>query len=269
MSKKNSDGVKVKYFFLGIIITLAIGGIAFGIYKFINSTKTNNSSSDNIVIDGIEYVENVTDSKYSCDAFKDAWVWEAHDFLVTNSGDLYQINTSKKFSDTKQNCKKIDNIKIRAVINNLLVDENGKKYTVNYDDSNNPVIAETNEDYQQAIFKSPVFNDEVKYAFSITGDEENQNYLVLKNDGKIYKYILKREYDDSMMQDRYELVNQELFYEIEGEKIVLMRPDYEFSILNYIKTDKAYYIAEIINKECEEYADIKCEYKYTKNKRFK
>jgi len=166
---------------------------------------------------------------------------------IINDGNLYEININQKYSDDT-NCKKISEIEISKVINNYYISSDGKPYVYNDD---NLSEAEINGKIPSELLK-----DEVIMAYEYS----DNNYYVLKDDGKIYKYKYDRKYvfNNGKGTYSYTLTKNEIFTEYINEIIKSFKvSDGE---INYILTDKNVYKRRAINVECLEYADIECIY---------
>lgn len=97
---------------------------------------------------------------------------------------------------------------------------------------------------------------------------------VLEDNSKLYYESLvvpgieKYEEQHYLKEGKIYTKNHEIYnYDFNGETILDYNFDINNDITNYIiKTDKAYYILEIVNEEeCEKYIDVKCDYNYVKN----
>ena len=135
---------------------------------------------------------------------------------------------------------------------------------IDYNDENKS-LKQTNEKIDKDLL-----NDDIKIAVqsAYNTDYESQkaykSYIVLKNDGKLYKYHLKGYYNESNFDFVYKLENQEVLFETDGEYVK------QFNISDvqedcFVITDKNIYTQTLINEKCKDYNDIKCEYKYEKD----
>lgn len=216
---------------------------------------------DDIFMEG--YIKNdEVKVKTTCRALKNVLVYK-NDYFITNDGTIYLLS-NKKFSETNENCKKYDtNFKPAKILNFsgvdviFIVSTNNKIYEITnvYDNE----IKFREKEYND--IPDYLFNDDVKYAYTgayIAVSDIIMDFLVLKNDGKLYRVNIERTYTSEEGFYRYNIINNELFKDFGEEKI--QRFD-----TSYILTDKNVYIKSITNKECLEYADIKCNYDFVKN----
>ena len=256
---------EVKPFIMGCITTVVIGGLIFSCIKVL-SGKKNALHDKSETIDGITYtISYERDNGIKCDAYKDIRL-KRGSYFITNDGTLY-ITSDKKYSTTNQNCKVYDdNIKIRSVIDGVLVAIDKTKYIVENNENNEITFKKDNN----VLLNSYLLEEDIKYAIKDDGEyyEEDGSrlytYYVLKNDGKLYRMVFVVKYNPSTSKYTYTLEKNELALEFEGEKIT------DFYISNnpnsgYIITDKTIYLQEVKNKECLEYEDIKCNYEFIKN----
>ena len=176
--------------------------------------------------------------RLTCSALNDVKIIIPHNYglILTNSGDLYELN-EKKYSD-ETNCKKIS----------------GKIKINGYSNIYGMSFFNENEVY---IYRAPTWDltkEKYQKPFDIIRGEENYN---LKDDGIIYKF---EQYD--LSQGTFS--GEKEFLKFDGEKIL------DFGVangkINYVKTDKAYYTSKLINeKECTNYADVECKYELYKD----
>lgn len=177
------------------------------------------------------------------------------DYFLTNDNDLYFLNTVQLYSNN-ENCLKINNeSKIVKRIGEYFLDENNKVYFLKTHDSLEIVNVDgMHKGVYELLLDNNVINAYVN--------------VILKTDGKLYK--LK-----SGLSHYNKIDELTLYKEINDEKILefgnygSIRIKYETYSLDisgtYIKTDKAFYISTITNKECLKYADIECKYDFEKN----
>ncbi|MBQ3475451.1 MAG: hypothetical protein IJH20_04710 [Bacilli bacterium] len=261
--------IKIKYFVIGFLSAVALGLIIFGTIKLI-SNMTAKSDKSNLaneeVIDGYIYEKNNMSEKYTCDKFDDVW-FMMNNYFVTNSGELYKFNQSKKFSETNQNCvRELPESTIKSYVNGYLVTDNGKKYRVDYNNDNKSELNEV--DFETYNNYSILVSDDIKYACIVKEDYDNRKiyFNVIKADGILYKYTLTYDLDDDYNR-LYRIENTEEIFKADNEIIKYFGTGIEDEDkFPYIVTDKSVYIPEPTNKKCEEYDDIKCEYKYVKSK---
>lgn len=265
----------IKPFICGCISTIVVLIILFLLYKLairiedrqrIKNNNNNEINNNSVNINGIDYEYNELDSGKKCDEFNDImYVHPMRNFFIKNNGDIYLLDT-KKFSDTNQNCRLLSkDIKAKQVIDNYyIIGSDNKHYYIDYNNESK-TLKQTNEKIDKELL-----NDDIKIAvtYEYNSDYESKKayreYIVLKNDGKLYKYHYKGYYNESNYDFAYKLENQELLLETDGEYVK------QFHISDvpeecFIITDKNIYTQTLINKECKDFNDIKCEYKYEKD----
>ena len=265
---KKDKTIKLKFFVLGFISASVLGLAVFGIIKLLPN-KSNDKTNSNITeIDGYVYEKNIDSQKYTCDKLEDVWIMGST-YFITNSGEIYKFNSEKKFSENNQNCiRESLNLVVNKYYDGAFLATDGKYYRFDFDEFNRFEIKET--DMSNSKVYLDYFKDEdIKFVKSFKFDDENKknHYYVIKTDGKIYEYVISWYFDDDAMERVYVLDSAELFYSIDNEYIKYYEIEYEESDkFKYIVTDKGIYVPEAVNKECETYEDIKCEYKYVKEK---
>ncbi len=263
---------------------LVVFGIIFGGNKIYKNYKHNNEikkqkaqeNSKKETIDGITYtINSERENDKKCDALKDVWVYK-YNYFITNDGIIY-TQSNKKYSDTKQNCKIYsDSIKIKSIVGNNLVSNDNKEYIIDYEyhgENRDLKITEIGEStYEGRSVPKRLYDDDIKYAYLYSTDEKygdnpssSKEYIVIKNDGKLYKMFFKGVYNDYYGYFDYKFENEVLFKDFGDEKVRSFQINKDSSN-GYIITDKNIYIQTPTNKECLEYQDIECDYDYVKNK---
>lgn len=284
MKKLKIKKESIKPFIFGCISMLVVFGIIFGGNKIYKNYKHNNEikkqkaqeNSKKKTIDGITYtINSERENDKKCDALKDVWIYK-YDYFITNDGIIY-TQSDKKYSDTKQNCKIYnDSIKIKSIVGNNLVSNDNKKYIIDYDyhgETRDLKLTEIVEStYESRSVPKKLYDDDIKYAYLYNTDEKygdnpsaSKEYIVLKNDGKLYKMLFKGIYNSYDMYFDYKFESEELFKDLGDEKVKSFQINKD-STNGYIITDKNIYIQTPTNKECLEYQDIECNYDYIKNK---
>lgn len=185
-------------------------------------------------------------SSIKCDEIKEIGYFGAYSqlvegekYFVTKDGSLYELNLHQLFSNNK-NCIKVDygNNNISHVVGNDFYD---KDYNLIYTSSGKKIISvEEFKNEKGWDYSSYDFKDEFDYVSSPDGYE----LYYIKNHTVFW-------YDwNNKENEIYEIPSNETILGFYG---------------NLIKTDKNYYIYQIINREeCKKYADIDCKYNYLK-----
>ncbi len=179
--------------------------------------------------------------------------------LITEKGKLYEVSLERKFSNDS-NCRVVDkDITVEGIFDNRIVRSNdGKLYTI-ISDRELAAYSEVGEAYQnyklyKLLLGDPT-NKKVVSVNSSTGE-----YLILKNDGNVYEYIVTRESN-----------GQNANYKVLGSKIIYNKNDYNGNIIDFgyagdnlgtfILNDTKLYRMRIKNNEdCSKYADVACQY---------
>jgi len=172
-----------------------------------------------------------------------------HGFFITESGELYEYS-DKKYSTTNNNCKKVEtNVLFTNIVENTLVGKDGNYYSF----------------HEKKLRKIP--DDEIQKGRAWYGLDQMEIRLHKLNN-KIF-YLDQLDMNDP---DIYGYVDGNNIYEISynhqnnksNEKLLLTLKDgekVEKTTNGYVITNKGYYRYGMTNqKECSEYADIKCEY---------
>ena len=201
--------------------------------------------------------------KIDCPQYDNAkYGFFSENIFIDENDNLY-LTSYKKFSDSNTNCQKISDIKLVKFGRNHV----GNYKNIVFDENNNAYVLDTiklDEYSYKYYFKEYTFDVDEYFLKSdvILFDCVDDKYYVLKTDGKIYEYdgVLKTE---------------KVLYEFEDEKILWYEYGGVFpfsSLPYYLITDKAYYTPSLVDENCLEYNDIKCEYQLkinnylTKNK---
>ena len=233
---------KIRYMFLGFIFTTIIYGIIGVGVLYVANKKSEQIDSNPIKELG----------SFVCEDFNGALNTFNSEYVI-NDGYLYALNPNMKYSN-EQNCKKISDIKINKVINNIYVAEDGGLYT--YDSSSDEFKATS------ASVPSYLLGGDIVKAVSYGKDYEHK-YYVLKTDGNLYKVSFNRTLASNGQSYAYTLTRDELYKSYEEEAIKTFN-SYNDQV-NLIVTDKAIYTNKITNPECMQYADVECELEFTKN----
>ncbi len=177
-------------------------------------------------------------------------------YILTESGVLYETNLGKQYSNN-MNCKKPNfSEKIDAIFDLKIVKaEDGQYYYLNGSEEvpAYSVVPQSDEDYE--LYN--ILLKESSVVRVVTVNSKGGIYYVLKNDGNIYQYNIYMENNEWLL-DTTELAYS---YSEFGSKII----DFNYNGSNsttYIKTETSYYRMMVTNQEkCSKYADVACDYK--------
>lgn len=173
--------------------------------------------------------------------------------FISDDGALYEFNLDKKYSTTGSHCRKVNiDVSFEKFINNGIISSDKKVYLQkgeNYVDI-------SNEERRQGWVMG----------FPYDLYDYNENIIILNMDLDInLKYGIVEDnkvYENGTgtFSSDYIGKGKELYTFSDGETLVGIYG-------SYIKTNKAYYVYGVTNKnECEKYADIECEYGIVKDK---
>lgn len=230
---------KISFALLCFIVLLGLSGCGKNI---INDSYTN--SNDN----GINETQ-----KINCPILKNIKLVLVGNRVITNNDELYSFGY---YSDDT-NCKKFETngnrVNIEKVIENYIVDNKKNVYRIdNYNYS-----IELREDLTDDYIKYFIDLDDV---IKVPSLEYLGNINVLMKDGIIYKYNIEKNYSEN----RINLIEKKIYQSFDGEKIIDFDPD--SVAINWIKTDKSYFVRVLKNPDCWKYDDsVKCEYELIKS----
>lgn len=183
-------------------------------------------------------------------------------FVITNSGNIYELSMGQKFSNDK-NCKKANyDLGITAIFDDKIVKaENGKYYYIVSENNVAAYSEVTVNDNGYEIYNLLLTDSTILKVMTV--DQSNGVYYVLKNDGNVYKYVVTR----TSSQEAYSIVSTAIIYNKNdfGGAIIDFNEAGE-NPNTYIRTNNAIYRMQATNKEkCTKYADIVCKYKLKKD----
>lgn len=236
----------IKYIVLFILVLLSSGCS----YFYASTTRNIRHSGFNIV--GNKFVCTPIIEKKE---IKDKVKFYSGNILITESGNLYEINLGKVYSND-MNCKKPDfSVKVSAIFDLSIVkgdDDNYYYLGGSTDIEPYSLVTTNNEDY--ALYDILLEDEDVVKVNTV--NKKDGIYYVLKTDGNIYQYNINKN------NNVYKLLNNFLLYDKSDydSKIV----DFSYNGSNsttYVKTEKSYYRMHVTNgDECYKYADIACKY---------
>lgn len=171
--------------------------------------------------------------------------WSSRLFITTNN-ELYSLLFEDKLYSNNQICKKIETeLKFERFVNSALITTNNEIYA--YIQSENKIINEEDILYNGFVggFDYSIFHADKNIYYAGYDSSEmgggNKMYYKVNNNNVSLFYELNK--DDLNV---YNFENNEIF--LNGSNEIL-------------QTDKAFYTYGITNKkECQKYADVKCEY---------
>lgn len=189
----------------------------------------------------------------------------ADNFLVDQSGKIYETSLDKTYQN-KENCKKADTqILVKAIFDNAIIKGMDDKYyyLVGQNDvSSYSEIPKTDNSYDiYMLLLKDVDTIKVMTANSSTGE-----YYILKTDGNVYSYVItKKDYNSAPAVTSISTVYNKNDYD---SKIV----DFNYagnSLETFIKTENKVYRMRITNTEqCTKYADVECKYQLQEDTMF-
>ena len=212
----------------------------------------------------------ISSSKFKCSFLfsnkKDKKVHEdvkylTDNYIISESGNIYEISIDGLYSNN-MNCKKGGNLgtKVNAIMDNSVVRGEDTYFYYLGGDSASKYTRISTDDENYSIYKILLGeSDTVKVA---TANSNSNSYYVLKKDGAIYKYILKKKEDSNE-------------YYRSGSSIEVKRTEYgpiiDFnyagvSLATFYRTNDSIYTMKITNsKECNKFVDVPCEYELKKD----
>ena len=209
------------------------------------------------ILTGCQIGSYKTTFTYKCDALKDVKYSISMYPLtfITNNNEIYILSEDKFIDET--NCKMvIDNVKFTD--GNLVITNDNKYYEI--DDYE----VEEIEMYEIDL-TDPMAGINYNYVYALNLINENIDF------DRVTKYFEYSYIEDGILyveDDVYYKGGKKSEYNINKEKII----DYYIDINkeknhNSIKTDRAYYISELLNEaECRNYAEIECIYGMVEHK---
>ena len=189
--------------------------------------------------------------------------------FISSTGELYELNTYKKYSDTNSNCRKVSDTKLRGRYQHLFVGEDSTLYNLSYKENSSSGYLETESaNYLDIrIFKKEINANDVVVAQQLKSKSQDNNtiytYLVLKTDGILYSYDIEYIGISSSIKK----IKEEVYFKQDGEKVKYFYID-GYSGQGGIITDKGVYVSVLSVPECKTFADVTCEYKFEKEEYF-
>lgn len=204
----------------------------------------------------------VSDNEFVCNKWQqDKVIYTNGTYAITEDGNLYDVSLSQPYTN-EENCKEISfTTKIIAYMDsNILKGEDNKFYYAPGTTTSTPLTEVTANDSNYQLYTLLLGEKEVKKVITI--DANNGIYDVLKEDGTVTQYTIKRQ-DYNLP---YIVTDQKEVYSSEDYGKIIDFNYKEESKETYLKTNNAIYRMELTNEErCSEYADVECEYYLRKN----
>lgn len=180
-------------------------------------------------------------------------------YVITTNGVIHEISFGQKFSNDKHCMRAKTELTVEAIFGeNAFRAKDNKIY---YFRGNNGAAAYTEVPYTDGNYSTYAHFlgqlDVVKVQ-----SVGNSSYYVLKNNGTVYNYIIKKE--------RYGIVDLSIntVYTSEnlGSKIVDFNYAGDQSEATFVRTEDKIFRNEALNrKDCNEYVDIQCEYEFAED----
>lgn len=187
-------------------------------------------------------------SKMKCPEMKDI-KHNGYGIFITNNGELYEFS-SKKYSTTNTNCKKIDtDIKFDRIVKGTLIATTGECYTYYNGELKQPTKEQIEMGrawYGLDQMEIKLYNIKPNIFYLADIDHEKPNVYGYIDNNNVYSIA----YDWNRNQ-----ADEKLIYTFPDDEEI------EHITNGYIITNKAYYVYGITNKkQCSAYTDIECEY---------
>ncbi len=238
---------RIKY----IILFLIVGALAGCGYKYASFTREIRHSG--FTLSSFSFK---CPPIYNEDGSGDKPAFYIGNYIITESGTLYETNLGKPYSND-MNCRKPNfQEKVAAIFDMKIVKTSDGEFYYLSGSEEVPaysIVPESDEDYR--LYEILLREDSVVRV--VTVNSKGGIYYVLKNDGNIYQYNIIMENNEWLL-DTTELAYS---YNEFGSKI----KDFNYNGSNsttYIKNETSYYRMMVTNQEkCSKYADVACEYK--------
>ena len=238
---------RIKY----IILFLIVGALAGCGYKYASFTREIRHSG--FTLSSFSFK---CPPIYNEDGSGDKPAFYIGNYIITESGTLYETNLGKPYSND-MNCRKPNfQEKVAAIFDMKIVKTSDGEFYYLSGSEEVPaysIVPESDEDYH--LYEILLSEDSVVRV--VTVNSKGGIDYVLKGDGNIYQYNIIMENNEWLL-DTTELAYS---YNEFGSKI----KDFNYNGSNsttYIKNETSYYRMMVTNQEkCSKYADVACEYK--------
>lgn len=180
-------------------------------------------------------------------------------YAITTNGVIHEISYGQIFSNGKQ-CKRADtDLTVEAIIGEVAFKSKDNKiyfFKTSSTAAAYELVPFTDHNYATYRF---FFDDPDIVKVQNVGDS---SYYVLKNNGTVYNYVLKKE------NWGIRLISSNSVYTAEnlGSKIIDFNYAGDESEATFVRTeDKIFRNAALNRKDCKTYIDIKCEYEFSED----
>ena len=235
---------------LRLIFLLAIILIC-GCSKNNNNEKTNNNEISKNSCTLTADSEMGFNKDFYCPEMKNIKHNSISSFFITNDGELYEYSY-KKYSTTNTNCKKVEtDIIFDKIVRSTLISKDGELYAYRAYESKLEKI--TNEQIELGRSFYGIDQMEIKL-YRLNSNIFYLNQLDI-NEPEIYGYLDNNNLYLITYDWNNNISTEQFLYSFKEDEII------ENLTNGYIITNYGYYVYDVINKkDCQKYADIKCEY---------
>ncbi len=180
-------------------------------------------------------------------------------YAITTNGVIYELSFGQLFSNQKHCMRANTELTVEAIIGEVAFKSKDNK--IYYFKATNGAAAYT----------EVPFSDSNYYTYRFFFDDPNivkvqnvgnSSYYVLKTNGTVYNYVIKKE------RNYISLVSNNTVYTAEnlGSKIVDFNYAGDQSESTFVRTEDKIFRNEALNrKDCNEYIDIQCEYAFSED----
>lgn len=180
-------------------------------------------------------------------------------YAITTNGVIYDISFSGMFSNGKSCMRANDKLNVEAIMGETVFKAKDNKIYY-FRGSNNAAaytevpLSDNNYSTYRFFFDDP----EIVKVQSV----KDSSYYVLKTNGNVYDYKIKKE------RDRILLLSTNAVYTAEnlGSKIVDFNYAGDQSESTFVRTENKIFRNEALNrKECNDYIDVDCQYSFAED----
>ena len=245
---------KIKLISVLIIVCLVITGC--------NGTITREIRKDGYAVSDAKFVCGFFDNKSEDKAVHEKIRYLLGDYIISETGNVYEISLGGLYSNN-MNCRKGKDLgtKVSAVLDQKVVRgvDGGYYYLASENSASSYTrIDEIDENYP--IYKLLLGDPSVLKV--ITVNASINSYYVLRTDGDVYHYKLKK--DEDTEKWKIDMGLSVVSHKIYGKII-----DFSYageSLATYYKTNDSIYTYKITNaKRCNTYVDVPCQYELDKD----
>lgn len=177
--------------------------------------------------------------------------------IINTNGKIYEISMGQPYA-SNENCKEADtSIKVKAILDNNIVKGIDNKYYYLVGQNNVPSYMEVPEtDNSYVIYDLLLKEEDILKV--VTADSSSGIYYVLKTDGCVYSYeIRKADYNSPPV-----ITTMTVIYDRNMYSSDVIDFNYAGNSLNtFIKTKNRVFRMRVTNaKECGKYADVACQF---------